>query len=84
MRRIEVRARANGWVVRVEEEDGGAFHYACASERQARYFAAVYRLQRACLKLERKLGAPANSQVSSPEPRERGQPPGRAGGYVPA
>lgn len=76
MRRIEVRARASGWVVRVEEEDGGTFHYSCASERQARYFAAVYRLQRTCLKLEKKL--------SSPEPQGRAQPPGRAGGYVPA
>jgi hypothetical protein len=76
MRRIEVRERANGWVVRVEEEDGGAFHYACSSERQARYFAAVYRLQRACMRLERK--------INSPAPRGRVQPPGRAGGYVPA
>jgi hypothetical protein len=83
MRRIEVRARANGWVVRVEEEDGGAFYYACASEKQARYFAAVYRLQRTCLKREQKISSAA-SEVSSPGPRGRAQPPGRAGGYVPA
>lgn len=53
MRRIEVRPRASGWVVRVVNDDGGSFQYACASEQQARYFAAVYRLQRACLKMER-------------------------------
>src|SRR5262249_25540141 len=80
MRRIEVRARANGWVVRVEEEDGGAFHYTCASERQARDFPPADRPPRPRRKLERKL----NPQVSSPAPRGREQPPGRAGGYVPA
>lgn len=55
MRRIEVRPRANGWVVRVENDDGGSFNYACASERQARYFAAVYRLQRMCLRMEQRI-----------------------------
>ncbi len=55
MRRVEVRPRASGWVVRVENDDGGSFQYSCASERQARYFAAVYRLQRACLRMERRL-----------------------------
>jgi len=57
MRRIEVRPRASGWVVRVESEDGGTFHHQCATERQARYFAAIYRLQRACLKMERRPSA---------------------------
>jgi hypothetical protein len=76
MRRIEVRPRASGWVVRVEHDDGGAFHYACASEKQARYFAAVYRLQRACLKLEEKLSSAARPG--------RARPPARASARAPA
>jgi len=64
MRRIEVRPRASGWVVRVESEDGGTFHHECATERQARYFAAIYRLQRACLKMERR-------HAPSPRGRDR-------------
>ncbi|HVE85139.1 MAG TPA: hypothetical protein VND93_19945 [Myxococcales bacterium] len=55
MRRIEVRARAGSWVVRVEAEDGTSFQNAYPSERQARYFAAVYRLQRECLRAERRV-----------------------------
>lgn len=75
MRRIEVRPRASGWVVRVEHDDGGAFHYACSSEKQARYFAAVYRLQRDCLKLEERLSAAAR--------RARGRHPARASVHAP-
>jgi hypothetical protein len=76
MRRIEVRPRANGWVVRVEHDDGGAFQYTCSSEKQARYFAAVYRLQRSCLKLEERL--------RSGERPGRGRLPARASARAPA
>jgi hypothetical protein len=76
MRRIEVRPRASGWVVRVEDEDGDAFQYAYSSEKQARYFAAVYRLQRECLRLEERLSAAA--------PRGRGRRPARASAHAPA
>jgi len=76
MRRIEVRPRASGWVVRVEHDDGDALQHACASEKQARYFAAVYRLQRDCLKLEQRL--------SSAAPRGRGRHSARASAHAPA
>lgn len=76
MRRIEVRPRASGWVVRVEHDDGDAFQYACSSEKQARYFAAVYRLQRDCLKLEERLSSAAR--------RARGRHPARASVRAPA
>jgi hypothetical protein len=52
MQRIDVRARAGRWVVRIQDASGHTFQYAYASEQQARYFAAVYRLQRAYIQSE--------------------------------
>jgi hypothetical protein len=50
MRRIEVRSKAGRWMVYVRDAGGDLFEHACASRCQARYFAAVYRLQRAYLR----------------------------------
>jgi hypothetical protein len=59
MQRIDVRPRAGRWVVRIRDETGGSFENSYATEQQARYFAAVYRLQRSCLRAERRARAAA-------------------------
>jgi len=52
MRRIDVRPRGEQWVVRIRDgRERVQFTY--SSERQARYFAAVYRLQNELLRRQR-------------------------------
>ena len=70
MRRIEVRARGGRWLVCVRDACGELFEHACACEQQARYFAAIYRLQRSYLRGDLRPRKPFSGGLSrAPEMR---------------